>query len=116
MPPASKVRTKTAVSVVTWRHAERRAPFNGFSFSKRPRISFKTGIAISAQSTRSRPLSANEMSLISYSKLHLPEFCDFKIDPQKSQIPSSKSQINSNSKNSNDQKKLFGVLNLEIGN
>jgi hypothetical protein len=59
-----RVLIKTAVSVVTWRQAERRIPFRGFSFSKRLRINLETGIAISAHSIRRRPFSDNEISLM----------------------------------------------------
>jgi hypothetical protein len=43
-PPDLSVCIRDAVSVVTCRHAPRRTPFNGFSFSNRFRIRFKTGM------------------------------------------------------------------------
>ena len=49
-PPALSVRIKFAVSVVTCIHAANRIPENGFSFSKRRRISASTGMFLSAHS------------------------------------------------------------------
>src|SRR3989304_7253425 len=64
-PPAFRARARLAVSVVTWRQAERRRPFRGLSLAKRSRISPRTGISRAAHSIFSRPWGAREGFLIS---------------------------------------------------
>ena len=64
-PPATSVRMRLAVSVVTWRQAPMRTPSSGFSFSKRSRMALSTGMCMSAHSMRSTPSAARPMSLMS---------------------------------------------------
>ena len=56
---------RLAVSVVTCRQAPMRMPSSGFSFSKRSRMAFSTGMCMSAHSMRSTPCGASPMSLMS---------------------------------------------------
>src|SRR2546427_4774239 len=54
-PPATSVRIRLAVSVVTCRHAATRRSFRGRSRVNRSRIRRRTGISVSAHSMRWRP-------------------------------------------------------------
>src|SRR4051794_32930437 len=54
-PPSASVRTSTAVSAVTCRHAATRTPSSGRSRAKRSRIERRTGICPSAHSIRAEP-------------------------------------------------------------
>src|SRR3954453_15025265 len=64
-PAARSVIMRFAVSVVTWRQAERRTPLSGCSLANRARICRSTGMDRSAHSARRRPSSARAISLMS---------------------------------------------------
>ena len=67
-PPAFNVMARFAVSVVMCRQQAMRIPLRGFSFTKRARISRRTGISRSAHSMRFFPVSAKRMFLTSDDK------------------------------------------------
>ena len=71
-PPARSVRTSTAVSAVTCRHAATETPSSGRSVAKRARIDRRTGICPSAQPIRASPSGARAGSAMTEPAMAIP--------------------------------------------
>src|SRR5437867_488992 len=78
-PPALRVSIRTAVSVVTCRHAPRRMPLSGCSRVKRSRTCRRTGIDCSAHSILSRPSGASERFLTSCSTMECRPYVESRL-------------------------------------
>src|SRR2546428_1924289 len=82
-PPALSVSIRTAVSVVTCRHAPSRIPLSGCCCVNRSRTWRSTGIDCSAHSIRSRPSLASERFLTSCSTMEPRPFSFFRAESRR---------------------------------